>query len=198
MPTRPTHLTAACRLAACAALLCSLSGSAHAARAYSAEIEAGYSLVAADRAFVQGRAFLAGGPLLERDGGLVHGASIGGRFYVAPAELFMVGVAARYAAGSGPGGFGQLGFLGARAMFKLDILQWVPFATLDVGWLVASLGENAGREHELEVAVGLGVDYLLSRSLAVGGFARYHVAATGVSHLPAMLTAGVRIAFRWE
>jgi hypothetical protein len=146
------------------------------ARAYTLDLEAGYAVSRA----------------LGETG---HGGVIAGRFYAGVTDYVLVGGAARFDAGSGIVG----GFVGASALFRLDVVQWVPFATIDAGvrprvWRTVPGSGGA----DLEVSAGLGVDYLRSRSLALGAVARYHLAATSLSEQPAFVTICFRVSFRWE
>jgi len=152
-----------------------LTPRAEAVRAYYAELEPGYAMLSADAS-------------------LLHGGSLGGRFYVAARELLVVGGAARYTAAGGAG-TAHLATVAASAMFRLDVLQWVPFFSVDAGYQARSLPGEEGVGHGLEFAFGLGADYLVSRDFAIGAALRYHVTATATSRLPAMLSVGMRIIF---
>ena len=67
-----------------------------------------------------------------------------------------------------------------------------------VGYPAPRPSHGVREQGSVELAVGLGLDYLRSRDLALGGFARYHLAATSTGRLPAMVTAGLRVVLRWE
>jgi hypothetical protein len=79
------------------------------------------------------------------------------------------------------------------------VLQWVPFVTLDVGAVFAGRPSGpASATTDLELAVGVGVDYLLRRGLAVGAALRYHVHATDAARFPGLLTVVGHVGWRFE
>jgi len=165
-------------VAVLAALLCASSPSLGQARAVSAGGGLGYALLS--------------------DGGSIrHGLSLGGHVHFALTESLMLGGIASYAVQPEGGGTSHCGLVGGRLLGKLDVVQWVPFATLDVGvWWHKLPAGSAGAE--LDVAFGLGLDYLFSRELAAGALVRYHLLATDVSRFPGFLTAEVTFSYRWE
>lgn len=131
-------------------------------------------------------------------GALHHGGALGVRGYVGLSDFVMLGGAARFDATTVNGTLAR-GFVGASALFRLDVLKWVPFATVDVGAALTGWpGAGPPFGADLEVAVGLGVDYLLRRGLAVGAALRYHVHATDPDRYPAMLTVVGHVAWRFE
>jgi hypothetical protein len=166
------------RAAVLAAILWAFSPSPGQARAASAGGSLGYAL-------------LAGG------GSTRHGLSLGGHVHFALTESLMLGGIASYAVQPDGEGTSHSGLVGGRLLWKLDVVQWVPFATLDLGVLWHRL-PAASAGVELDVAFGLGFDYLFSRELAAGALVRYHLLATDVSRFPAYLTAEVTISYRWE
>ena len=173
--TRNWLLTTAGLLAA----FCGPAPTAQAGRASLVQLESGYAL---ERAL----------------GELHHGGAIGGRFYLGLSDFVMIGGAARFDVAASSGVVLQ-GFVGGSALLRLDVLQWVPFATLDVGAVVAGWPRGGpDTAVDLEVAVGLGVDYLVRRGLAVGASVRYHVHATDAGRYPAMLTVAGHIGWRFE
>lgn len=134
--------------------------------------------------------------LLSGAGATRHGALGGGHAWVGLTESLMLGGTASYAVLPGSGTAHVVTVLGGL-LAKLDVVQWVPFATLEVGPIVHTL-PDAGAAVELDVAFGAGVDYLWSREVAIGVHARYHLVATDVSRLPAFVTIGATLAYRWD
>jgi hypothetical protein len=162
----------ALRLAIATVVLLAPAGAA--ARPVTATASLGYALVSA--------------------GGVRHGAMLGAEAHVGLSDSWMIGGAGHYSVTSGGG---HLGGAAASLLWKLDVVHWVPFATLEVGGLFHSLaGRDAGAD--LALAFGIGLDRLLSRDVAVGFHARYHLVATDVSAIPGVLSAGVRVRWSWE
>src|SRR5207249_4716299 len=123
-----------------------------------------------------------------------HGAAVGGHVYAALSDSVMLGAVGHWAVQPGTT---QVGTVAASVLWKLDVVQWIPFATLDVGPLFLAPPER-GVSTELDLAFGLGVDYLMSRELSVGAHARYHLVATDPSRVPAYVTVGFRVEYRWD
>jgi hypothetical protein len=137
------------------------------------------------------------GYALQWSGGAAHhGATAEASGTAAVNDFFLVGGGVRglVLASSAGTTTGVLPTL--TALFRLDVIEWVPVVALDVGSLLrfASQGSAA----DLAVAFGLGVDYLLSRDWSVGGIARYHLVVTDIASTRALVTVSFRIAFRWE
>jgi len=86
--------------------------------------------------------------------------------------------------------------------YKLDVLSWIPYAGLELGYY-RFLGDTRPRalpENEAGFSVDLGLDYLLSQSVGLGLRFRYH----GFLHdFPASLgdaplfTGLIRAEYRW-
>jgi hypothetical protein len=126
-----------------------------------------------------------------------HGTLLGVRGYVGVRDILMVGGALEGGIYPGAGG-AYSAFPAASVLFKVDVIEWVPALSLDVGPIFRWLPEQAGVGVDLDVAVGIGVDYLISRDWAIGAGVRYHVIATDVRRTPGALSVGVRAVFRWE
>jgi hypothetical protein len=149
----------------------------------------------------EARAGSAGGglgyTLLAAGGSTRHGLSFEGHVHFSLTESLMLGGVAGYAVQPEGAGTSHLGLVGGRLLLKLDVVQWVPYGTLDVGALWHNLSAaQAGLE--LALAFGLGFDHLLSRELAVGALVRYHLLPTDLSRFSACLSAEVTISYRWE
>ncbi len=63
----------------------------------------------------------------------------------------------------------------AGLAYKIDIIQWVPYVDLLVGYYGFSGGPSPlGHYGEPGASIGGGLDYSFSRSFAMGGQVRYH------------------------
>ncbi len=64
----------------------------------------------------------------------------------------------------------------AGVAYKLDIIRWVPWVDALVGYYRFQGGALPGgrKPDELGLSVGLGIDYAVSRSFAIGAELRYH------------------------
>jgi len=63
----------------------------------------------------------------------------------------------------------------AGVVYKIDIIQWVPYVDLMAGYYGFSGGPSPlGHYAEPGASIGLGLDYSLSRSFAMGAQFRYH------------------------
>ncbi|HWE31726.1 MAG TPA: hypothetical protein VHB97_27185 [Polyangia bacterium] len=91
--------------------------------------------------------------------------------------------------------------------YSLDVIRLVPSFDLQVG--VLGLRGDAGFHDNSRsnavvpsstafgVGVGLSVDYLLTRRIAVGVVVRYHAFLTDITRIPVYLFAGPRVTFRF-
>jgi opacity protein-like surface antigen len=97
--------------------------------------------------------------------------------------------------GENSGGLLSAGGLGFGVLYTFDVLKVVPFASLTAGAM--ALG-GAGQELRWNAAIslGLGLDYLVSRSFSVGFEARYHLLVPDVTRFPFYLSVGIRLAWR--
>ncbi len=104
-----------------------------------------------------------------------------------------------------PGGPGNYTFQSAvvGVAYTLDVLRWVPYGGLFVGAARASAGDGFGgalggdtyKQVALDVGAGVGLDYQLTREIALGGVARYHLALTQPSS--SLLFGGLRVQYTW-
>jgi len=64
----------------------------------------------------------------------------------------------------------------AGLAYKLDVIQWIPYAGIQVGYyhLTGDVLPGNLSGHELGLSVDLGLDYAVSRSLGMGVQLRYH------------------------
>ena len=63
----------------------------------------------------------------------------------------------------------------AGIAYKIDIIQWVPYVDLMLGYYGFAGGPSPlGHSGEPGASLGLGLDYSLSRSFAMGAQLRYH------------------------
>lgn len=81
--------------------------------------------------------------------------------------------------------------------YVIDILTWVPYATAQVGMHHVSGGTLTSSLLVPSAQLGLGIDYQLSRALAVGVAARQHLLLTKMSDYPTYTTATLRFEYMW-
>ncbi len=94
--------------------------------------------------------------------------------------------------------------LGASAgiSYKFDVLEWIPYLGLELGYyrFAGDTRPASLRQDELGYSIDLGLDYLLSSSVALGAEVRYHGFVLGA---PASLgdaplfTALLRAEYHW-
>jgi opacity protein-like surface antigen len=104
---------------------------------------------------------------------------------------------------------GTIGEFAAMAGFtySLDVIRLVPSFDLQLGVLGlrgdAGFHDNAKSNAVVQsstafgVGVGLGVDYLLTRHIALGIIVRYHAFLTDITRIPVYLYVGPRVTFRF-
>lgn len=102
----------------------------------------------------------------------------------------------------GPGNYAfQSAVVGVA--YTLDVLRWVPYAGLFVGGARVSAGEGFGgafggdayRRVALDAGAAGGLDYQLTREIAVGAVVRYHLAFTDPRS--SLLFGGLRVQYTW-
>ncbi len=106
------------------------------------------------------------------------------------------------AVGSGdgqPSGAVLAWFAGVGVTYAIDIVRVVPYFDFALGYegLRRPIAGGSATDHELGLEAGIGVDYLVSRRLAVGAVVRYHGALTAITELPLDLYVGPRIAIHF-
>jgi hypothetical protein len=64
----------------------------------------------------------------------------------------------------------------AGLAYKIDVIQWIPYVGVQVGYYRLSGTDRPGQLHpnELGMSVDLGMDYAVSRSFGLGLELRYH------------------------
>ncbi|HEY3358374.1 MAG TPA: hypothetical protein VGQ83_34315 [Polyangia bacterium] len=87
--------------------------------------------------------------------------------------------------------------------FAFDVLRVIPYIDIGIGALLttgAGQKDSSGRGTFMDfgVEVGIGADYLVSRTFSLGLVARYYAFLTNLSNIPVYLWAGPRIAWRWD
>lgn len=104
---------------------------------------------------------------------------------------------------------GTIGEFAAMAGFNysLDVIRLVPSFDLQFGVLGlrgdASFHDNAKSNSvapsstAFGVGLGFGLDYLLTRHIAVGLIVRYHAFLTDITRIPVYLFVGPRVSFRF-
>jgi len=101
---------------------------------------------------------------------------------------------AHYVSGD-PGGLLSVGGLGFGVLYTFDVLKVVPYASLTAG-AVALGGADQGLRWNAEISVGVGLDYLVSRSFSVGFEVRYQLLIPDVTRYPFFLGVALRLAWR--
>ena len=104
---------------------------------------------------------------------------------------------------------GTIGEFGAMAgiNYSLDVIRLVPSFDLQLGVLGlrgdAAFSDSAKANAVVPtstafgVGVGLSLDYLLTRHIAVGVVVRYHAFLTDITRIPVYLFVGPRVTFRF-
>lgn len=83
------------------------------------------------------------------------------------------------------------------ASYVIDILRWVPWIGIDGGVCVLAGGTLDRSIVVPELSVGLGLDYQLSRTFAVGLAGREHLLISKLDTYPSYLTAMLRFEVMW-
>ena len=95
-----------------------------------------------------------------------------------------------------PGGPASVTNVNAGVAYVLDVLQWVPWASLELGGYTMQGGAIAGVKLDAGIAIGLGLDYRLDRSWSVGVAVHQHFLAD-LSTYPSFTQALVRFEYVW-
>lgn len=101
---------------------------------------------------------------------------------------------------STPAGVLQAYHAGAGITYLFDVLRLVPYIDFSIGLLgTVRPGTNGSTNisNQFGIQVGVGVDYLINRTVGVGFVVRYHVYLTSLTQIPAYLYLGPRIAFHF-
>ncbi len=93
------------------------------------------------------------------------------------------------------GGLLSVGGLGFGALYTFDVLKLVPYASLTAG-AVALGGAGQGLRWNAEIAIGVGMDYLVSRAFSVGFEVRYQLLLPDIKRYPFFLGVGIRLSWR--
>lgn len=81
--------------------------------------------------------------------------------------------------------------------YVIDILTWVPYLTAQVGAHHVAGGTLDSSLVIPSAQLGLGLDYQLSRSFAVGVAGRQHFLLTKMSDYPSYTTVTLRLEYMW-
>jgi Outer membrane protein beta-barrel domain len=88
--------------------------------------------------------------------------------------------------------------------YTFDVLRLVPYFDLEVGMVGvrgnAAFGANdkvAKSADDFAFALGFGIDFLVTRHVAVGFLVRYHALFTDITRIPVYLFVGPRVSFRF-
>lgn len=118
-------------------------------------------------------------------------AAVGLRYALTDAwNLWAAGGYALHPEAEASGDHVHVGALGGGVEWVFDVVQLVPWAGVGVEGLVF-----AGKDTELAVAgqVSVGVDYLLSRALAVGVVGRGRIVLSRLDEVPLQIVAALRL-----
>jgi hypothetical protein len=85
----------------------------------------------------------------------------------------------------------------AGVIYKLDIVQFVPYFGALVGGYVLNGGSLPAAQVQPGVELAVGADYLLSRKWAVGLAIREHLLFTDMGDYPSYLTVTGRLEYTW-
>lgn len=104
-----------------------------------------------------------------------------------------------------PGGPSNYAFQSAVVglAYTLDVLRWVPYGGVFVGGARVASGDSFGgalngetyKRVALDVGAGVGLDYQLTREIAVGAVGRYHMILTDPR--ASLLFGGLRVQYTW-
>lgn len=86
---------------------------------------------------------------------------------------------------------------GVGFSYVIDILRWVPWVGVEAGACVLTGGTLDRSLVVPDVSAGLGVDYQLTRSMAVGLAGREHLLFTKLDTYPSYLTGMLRFELMW-
>jgi hypothetical protein len=86
----------------------------------------------------------------------------------------------------------------AGISYKIDVFEWVPYVGLFGGYYYFGglAGPNGERGSTAGASIGVGLDYLVSRSVALGAQVRWHATFTDGLAFP-YLSALARCEYRW-
>jgi hypothetical protein len=98
-----------------------------------------------------------------------------------------------------PEGAALTWFAGLGLTYTIDILRVVPYLEFAVGALGRRVPTLTGDPwtYDAAVQIGLGLDYLINRRVAVGLLVRYYAALTAIQTLPVYLYFGPRVAIHF-
>ncbi len=117
-------------------------------------------------------------------------------------DMFDVGLelnASNHDAGEA-GGRAWVYSVAAGAAYKLDVLQWIPYVGLLAGFYYFDGPTPVGRDADFGASLTIGLDYAISRNVAMGGQLRFHFFS---NELPssiddnALMTVLIRAEYRW-
>ena len=90
-----------------------------------------------------------------------------------------------------------VGHVSAGVAYVIDILRWVPYLTAQAGGYHLAGGTLPSALVIPGAAVGLGLDYQLSRQIAVGVSARQHFLLSKLSTYPSYTTVLLGFEYMW-
>lgn len=86
---------------------------------------------------------------------------------------------------------------GVGVSYVIDILRWVPWIGIEGGACVLTGGTLDRSLVVPDVSIGLGLDYQITRSVAVGFSGREHLLFTKLDTYPSYLTGMLRFELMW-
>jgi hypothetical protein len=136
------------------------------------------------------------------DAGTAPGPALGVYGAYGLSDLFDVGVEVLGSRHVRDDGNCDLVGISAGIFYKLDVLRWIPYGGLELGYY-RFLGDTRPRalpENEAGFSLDLGLDYVLSPSVGLGMKLRYHGFLhdfpTGLEDAP-LFTGLFRAEYRW-
>lgn len=86
---------------------------------------------------------------------------------------------------------------GVGVSYVIDILRWVPWIGVEGGACVLTGGTLDRALVVPDLSAGLGVDYQLTRTIAIGVTGREHLMISKLDTYPTYLTAVLRLEVMW-
>jgi hypothetical protein len=86
---------------------------------------------------------------------------------------------------------------GAGVSYVIDILRWVPWVGIEGGACLLTRGTLDRSVVVPDISLGLGLDYQLTRTWAIGVTGREHLLLSKLDTYPSYLTAMLRVELMW-
>ena len=191
-PGLPGMLRRAVRLASALAVVCLLAGPARAEfKEWKIAVTPAYAI-----GYVDSRTANGGGAGVEVGFGISESLSLHASGFL---SWHALGSSKTQQAGTMSAYASMLGLT-----YTLDVIRLVPYFELELGVVgvrgTAGFGDDkhvVKSADELALGVGFGLDYLITRHVAVGAVVRYHALLTDITRIPVYLYVGPRVSFRF-